>query len=69
MDYQGHDRRGGCVMAMCPKCFQHNKDMLATHCPDCVQYTPVGEQIAFSIVVTVVTWVVILFFLSWLILG
>jgi hypothetical protein len=56
-------------MAMCPKCFQHNKDMLATHCPDCVQYTPVGEQIAFSIVVTVVTWVVILFFLSWLILG
>ena len=56
-------------MAMCPKCFQHNKDMLAEFCPDCVQYTPVGEQIAFSIVVTVVTWVVILFFISWLILG
>ena len=39
-------------MAMCPKCFQQ-KAMLAEHCPNCTQNTPVGEQLGFSTFVTI----------------
>ncbi len=55
-------------MAMCPKCFKHNKDMFAQHCPDCTHQTSVGDQIAFSVQVTF--WTIMIFvFLGWLFFG
>jgi len=55
-------------MAMCPKCFKHNKEMFAEHCPDCTHRTSVGDQIQFSASVTVGT-ILLFVFLGWLIFG
>jgi len=55
-------------MAMCPKCFKHNKSMLADHCPDCTHKTNVGDQIGFSLAVTF--WTIVFIALPiWLIWG
>jgi hypothetical protein len=39
-------------MAMCPRCFQ-DKPMLADRCPHCTADVPVGQQVGFSIDVTI----------------
>ncbi len=39
-------------MAMCPRCFQ-DKPMLADKCPHCTADVPVGQQVGFSIDVTI----------------
>ncbi len=39
-------------MAMCPKCFQQEKPLLAQHCPLCTHQTGIGEQISFSVTTT-----------------
>ncbi len=55
-------------MAMCPKCFNHNKSMLAEHCPDCTHKTNVGDQIGFSLAVTF--WTIVFIAVPiWLIWG
>ncbi len=53
-------------MAVCPKCFSENKAMLAEHCPDCTHKTSIGDQLAFSALVTIGTIIGIFLFFFFL---
>ena len=58
-------------MAMCPKCFQNEKPVLAQHCPLCTHRTSIGDQIGFSISTTILTILMLVgfFWLLGIILG
>ena len=52
-------------MAMCPNCFKE-KELLANHCPHCVQYTSIGNQIEFSITTTFFSIIGFILILIWI---
>ena len=47
-------------MALCPNCHQMDKNFFAPRCHNCNTEVGFGEQVAHSLVYTVVTWTVMI---------